>query len=218
MSIKSLAAVSAALLLPLAGQAQTFASTTGSFLRGSVPGDFASFYGGTFPGTFPVALSDAQARASVLGAPDGQFVSLPGVSGTPSGAAFPGAYVEVGFGGNFAASGELLLWELGNNAESAHLFIWSDNGGNIQLEVTRGVSDVISVDLSLYAGTLAAIGGTAFSRVGIGGLDLFGASQGFDLDAVAITAAPIPEPSTYALMLAGLGVVGWFARRRRALR
>jgi hypothetical protein len=27
--------------------------------------------------------------------------------------------------------------------------------------------------------------------------------------------APIPEPETYALMLGGLGVVGWFARRRR---
>ena len=28
--------------------------------------------------------------------------------------------------------------------------------------------------------------------------------------------APVPEPETYALMLAGLGVVGWSARRRRA--
>lgn len=28
--------------------------------------------------------------------------------------------------------------------------------------------------------------------------------------------APIPEPETYALALAGLGVVGWMARRRRA--
>jgi len=26
---------------------------------------------------------------------------------------------------------------------------------------------------------------------------------------------PIPEPSTYALMLAGLGVVGFVARRRK---
>jgi hypothetical protein len=218
MSIRPLAALSALLLLPLAAQAQTFASTTGSFIRGSVPADFAGFYGGTFPGAFPVALSEAQARASVLNAPDGQFLSLPGVSSTPSGSPFPGAYVEVGFGGDFLPTGELLLWELGNNAESAHLFLWSDNGGNIQLNVTRSISDVISVDLSSYAGVLAAIGGSAFSRVGIGGIDVLGTSQGFDLDAVAITSVPIPEPSTYALMLASLGVVGWFARRRRALR
>ncbi|MEO8125343.1 MAG: PEP-CTERM sorting domain-containing protein [Burkholderiales bacterium] len=25
----------------------------------------------------------------------------------------------------------------------------------------------------------------------------------------------VPEPQTYALMTAGLGVIGWFARRRR---
>jgi len=29
-------------------------------------------------------------------------------------------------------------------------------------------------------------------------------------------AQPIPEPETYALMLAGLGVMGWLARRRKA--
>jgi hypothetical protein len=35
-----------------------------------------------------------------------------------------------------------------------------------------------------------------------------------DLYAV-VTTAPVPEPETYALMLAGLGVVGMMARRRR---
>ena len=28
--------------------------------------------------------------------------------------------------------------------------------------------------------------------------------------------AAIPEPSTYALMLAGLGLVGWMGRKRKA--
>lgn len=166
MSTHALAALSAVLLLPLAAQAQTFASTTSAFIRGSVPG----------------------------------------------------AYVDVGLGGDFLPTGELLLWELGNNAESARLFLWSDNGGNVQLDVTRGASDLIAVNLSFYAGTLAAIGGTAFSRVGIGGLDVLGASRGFDLDAVATTATPVPEASTYGLMFAGLGVAGWFAHRRRPLR
>jgi len=33
--------------------------------------------------------------------------------------------------------------------------------------------------------------------------------------AFAFAAAPVPEPSTYGLMLAGLGLVGWMAKRRR---
>jgi hypothetical protein len=32
-----------------------------------------------------------------------------------------------------------------------------------------------------------------------------------------LIAQPIPEPETYALMLAGLGLVGWAASRRRKL-
>jgi hypothetical protein len=30
-----------------------------------------------------------------------------------------------------------------------------------------------------------------------------------------ISLAPVPEPSTYALMFTGLGLVGWAARRRK---
>lgn len=34
-------------------------------------------------------------------------------------------------------------------------------------------------------------------------------------DSLAITVTPVPEPGTWGLMAAGLGMVGWLARRRR---
>ena len=35
------------------------------------------------------------------------------------------------------------------------------------------------------------------------------------LDVAALAAAPVPEPETWGMLLAGLGFVGWAARRRR---
>lgn len=58
---------------------------------------------------------------------------------------------------------------------------------------------------TLYAGALA---GRAYVNIHTPGLYAGGEIRGF-LPAV-------PEPGTYALMLAGLGVLGWAARHRRA--
>jgi hypothetical protein len=214
MSIRHIAALSALVLAPVAAQAaDVFASNTHTFIRGSVAGDFAGWYGGNLLGAFPVAMTEAEARAAVVGAPDNTFLSLPGRALVPSDVGFPGAYVEVSFGADFGANTLLKIWELGNNQESAYIFLWTNNGGNIQFQYTRDASDLEVFDLSGYAGTLAALGATSFTKVGIGGLDINGASKGFDLDAVAISA--VPEPETYALMLAGLGLVGWMARKQR---
>jgi hypothetical protein len=64
----------------------------------------------------------------------------------------------------------------------------------------------------IYANPIATSPGCAF-------LPVRGASCGIsDNDATGVFApvvAPIPEPETYALMLAGLGALGFFARRRR---
>lgn len=215
-TLGALVATLAATLAPHAAQAQTtYANTVVQLLRGTAAGDFAppQFYGGNFPGSYPVALTDAQVGNAVLGAPDGYFVSLPGDGLGASGSAFTGAYVNVGFGADFDSNNIITIHELGNNGEAAHLFIWTNNGGNLQLDVTRGAADDITVDLRPYAGVLASIGATAWRSVAVGGVDQLGPSKGFDLDSVSITA--VPEPSTTALLLGGLGIVGWTARRTR---
>jgi hypothetical protein len=200
-------------LSPLSAAAETFGSTTATLLRGSVGGSFpGEYYGGSLSGSYPIVLTEAEARSSVLGAPDNRFLSLPGEPGV-TGTGFTGAYIEVGFGSNFSASNILKIWETGNSGESAQLFLWTDTGGNIQPTVTTNASGVITLDLSGYAGILTGMGATAFTKVGIGGLDVLGASQGFDLDAVSIS--PVPEPSTYALLLAGIAVLGWNVRRNK---
>ncbi len=48
------------------------------------------------------------------------------------------------------------------------------------------------------------------------GTNLDGDDNTAFIDAVALAAAPVPEPGEWALMLAGLAVVGWTARRRKA--
>lgn len=55
--------------------------------------------------------------------------------------------------------------------------------------------------MSMYSNGIDPINGSLSASAGVGA---YAVSQ------------PVPEPETYALMLAGLGLVGWRARRRRA--
>ncbi|MFZ5519758.1 MAG: PEP-CTERM sorting domain-containing protein [Pseudomonadota bacterium] len=55
-------------------------------------------------------------------------------------------------------------------------------------------------------------------RAGLNTIDFYvegnGVTDGFALKPLGLTAAPVPEPAAMALMLGGLAVVGWAARRR----
>jgi hypothetical protein len=91
----------------------------------------------------------------------------------------------------------------------------------------RGDSNLVDVDFgsSLASFTLAssdplAERSIAFTPGSSGSYSLSFANAGGDnlgaiLDNVVVSTAVIPEPETYALMLAGLGAVAFVSRRRR---
>ena len=59
-------------------------------------------------------------------------------------------------------------------------------------------------------------GFTGTDRINVsGGLGGSGSSNGAPGDPGVVIFAPVPEPETYALMLAGLAAVGFMARRAR---
>ena len=68
---------------------------------------------------------------------------------------------------------------------------------------------------SVAGGTLTPNMSAQYVRYSAGGNQNWGYL--FEMDVQGhVTAAPVPEPETYALMLAGLGLVGFAARRRRS--
>ena len=71
-------------------------------------------------------------------------------------------------------------------------------------------SDLSGVTVTQCAGLYTGDAGTA-------GVDTFTAAAAMGLSNAAIytTAPAVPEPETYALMFAGLGVVGLVVRRRK---
>jgi internalin A len=156
-----------------------------SIRRGDIPsGNFQGYYGGNSSEENPRILTVSEAENAVIGAPDGEFLSLPGYADTQFETGFSYTTVEVGFEDTFGYDANLIITEIENNNEAVQLWIWFENGGNIQPEIIRNTDDDIVIDLSQYAGFMENSG--LFTKVTIGGLDTFGPSQGFDLDAVAV--------------------------------
>ncbi|CAN5140804.1 hypothetical protein BH11PSE10_BH11PSE10_20780 [soil metagenome] len=102
---------------------------------------------------------------------------------------------------------------------------YPENPSNLKVVYTIGATttDIGALQLGATTGqwnSLAGsftLGGAASVQIKLLDLSTQYGGNDFAVDKLSLTAAAVPEPETYALMLAGLGVVGFVARRRRAV-
>jgi len=141
------------------------------------------------------AMADATAlHAATFGVGIASSFRQAGFTLSPMTLAVFSAYASAEIAGGIDASANVSLGTSGPGASGSG---WQHSYAYIHLSDWGGIySD---------SGTLT----TSF-------LNLTGGDMAGNLYANAYASAPIPEPETYALMLAGLGLVGWMARRRRA--
>ena len=97
-----------------------------------------------------------------------------------------------------------------------------DNSGGTGLALTAAGSaafpGLTNADLSSgpYHSNFLNVGSIPVLATGIGSLSSYNVIIGASGGSITNPVPAIPEPSTYALMLAGLGMIGFLARRRKA--
>lgn len=85
------------------------------------------------------------------------------------------------------------------------------NGQLLSLLHPAAVNSTSSHQWAKYSFNVTGTGVDIVKFAATGAQETYGGS----LDNVSLIAIPVPEPESYALMLAGLGLIGFSARRRR---
>jgi Carbohydrate binding domain/PEP-CTERM motif len=106
-------------------------------------------------------------------------------------------------------------------------FLYNGGGGGSTTQISYSLgsslsSNVSTASMNVYGGTPWATYSTGFTPTVSGAETLNfvpnGVLSGGFIDAVNISpAVPVPEPETYAMLLAGLGLLGFTAWRRKDL-
>jgi len=90
---------------------------------------------------------------------------------------------------------------------------WANNAGAIPGTLTAGLGGSMNFYQYVATGTKATSLATKTAFATGGDADYFTLSN---TGVLSYTAAPVPEADSYAMMLAGLGLVGYMVRRRKA--
>ncbi|MEO7337529.1 MAG: PEP-CTERM sorting domain-containing protein [Caldimonas sp.] len=214
--------ISAALVLaaayPLQSNAQSFAF---SFNGSGVHGDVVLTYGAATDSKYPQAFevtgisgtfSDSNNGLDIVNAPIGSLVPI--THATPD---VDNLLAPHDFSRFAVAAG---LSEQNNGTLSFDNLYWP--GGSPQTAsdypVKGGYLDIYGLMFNIGGGRVVNFWSNGdFSGTGAGPFD-YGvavATPAMALDYVGGVVVAVPEPSTYALMLAGIGMLGWIARRRQ---
>lgn len=153
------------------------------------------------PATYPQESSSASAA-----------VTAPGTGGTYSVAAY----------GDRAGTGgipQYITFELAvkfNSTDFTSLAVWLQTAANTSLLYGFGVSHAVTATSDFFSTVeWAGIDSVRDAQGNLVSDWSVTSASGFDYSrSYAAQVASVPEPETYAMMLAGLGLVGWAARRR----
>jgi hypothetical protein len=89
------------------------------------------------------------------------------------------------------------------------------SGVTINVRVVDTLGDTLTLNASNVT-PASFFGFTSTAQLDSLVVEIFSQNSAYATANDLVLASAVPEPSTYALMLGGLGMVGWLARRRRA--
>lgn len=117
-----------------------------------------------------------------------------------------------------------LTVQYGFGATYAGVTTWTPAGASFDFSSVVNTTTAAAVNGNT-AGRVSGLGGTIATNWAVGDtlwvrwtdINDTGGDHGLGIDNVSLTVtSAVPEPGTYAMLLAGLGAVGFIARRRRA--